>query len=135
MDSRPNILIIMSDQRSKHFLGSYGNDLVRTPHLDVLAQSGMRLDNAYCPSPLCVPSRMSFMTGRYPSNNRVWDNSHVLSSAIPTWAHAMGVAGYETALVGRMHFVGPIQVQTGWERLCLPKFRWERPGRAERRWR
>jgi choline-sulfatase len=58
-ESRPNILILMSDQHSKHQLGCYGNDLVRTPNLDRLAVEGTLFSNAYCPSPLCVPSRMS----------------------------------------------------------------------------
>ncbi len=108
-DPRYNALIIISDQHSKYHLGCYGDPLVRTPHLDRLAEGGMRFDNAYCASPLCVPSRMAFMTARCPSANRVWTNSHILSSAIPTWAHALGAAGYETALIGRMHFVGPDQ--------------------------
>ena len=106
---RPNILVIMSDQHSKHVLGAYGNEIVRTPHLDNLAQRGMRFDACYCPSPLCVPSRMSFSTGRTPSQNRVWTNRHSLGSNIPTWAHSLGTHGYETALIGRMHFVGPDQ--------------------------
>ena len=107
--SRPNILVLMSDQHSKFHLGCYGDGLVRTPNLDCLASQGMTFDAAYCPAPLCVPSRMSFMTGRRPTANRVWNNGHILTSAIPTWAHALGAAGYETALVGRMHFVGPEQ--------------------------
>ena len=102
----PNILVIMSDQHSKHLLGCYGNDLVRTPHLDRLAAEGMRFSNAYCPAPLCVPSRMSFLTGRFPSGNRVWSNLGILNSGIPTWAHALTAAGYETSLIGRMHFCG-----------------------------
>lgn len=103
---RPNILLIMTDQHSKHFLGCYGNEIVRTPSLDRLASEGMRFTSAYCPAPLCVPSRMSFMTSRTPSRNRVWNNEGILSSAIPTWAHALTVAGYETSLIGRMHFKG-----------------------------
>jgi len=106
---RPNILVIMTDQHSKHFLGCEGNELVRTPHLDRLASEGVRFENAYCPAPLCVPSRMSFMTGRYPSGNRVWNNNAILNAGIPTWAHALGRAGYETSLIGRMHFMGPDQ--------------------------
>ncbi|MFQ6049236.1 MAG: sulfatase-like hydrolase/transferase, partial [Phycisphaerae bacterium] len=86
-NSRPDILILMSDQHSKHVLGCYGNSIVRTPNLDRLARDGMRFTDAYCPAPLCVPSRMSFMTCRTPSRNRVWDNGHILSSGIPTWAH------------------------------------------------
>lgn len=106
---KPNILVLMSDQHSKHLLGCQGNDIVRTPHLDRLAAAGMRFTSAYCPAPLCVPGRMSFMTSLTPSRNRVWNNYHALSSGIPTWAHVLGAAGYETSLIGRMHFVGPDQ--------------------------
>ena len=105
-EKRPNILVLMSDQHSKRQLGCYGDPLVRTPNLDRLASEGMQFSNAYCPSPVCVPSRMSFMTGRTPTSNRVWTNQAVLNSGIPTWAHTLTNAGYETALVGRMHFVG-----------------------------
>ncbi|MBT3275338.1 MAG: sulfatase-like hydrolase/transferase, partial [Spirochaetales bacterium] len=108
-DTRTNILIIMTDQHNRNFMGAAGNNLVRTPNLDALASEGTRFTNAYCPSPLCVPSRMSFMTGMYPSKNRVWNNSHILSSGIPTWAHILSSAGYDTALIGRMHFEGPDQ--------------------------
>ena len=83
-DTRPNILILMSDQHSKHVLGCYGNEIVRTPNIDRLAAEGTRFTNAYTPAPLCIPARMSFMTARTPSRNRVWDNSHVLSNLIPT---------------------------------------------------
>jgi len=106
---KPNILVIMTDQHSKNFLGCYGNQIVRTPHLDRLASEGMRFSSTYCPAPVCVPSRMSFMTGRIPSRNRVWSNQCILSSGIPTWAHVLGAAGYETSLIGRMHFKGPDQ--------------------------
>jgi len=135
--SRPNILVLMSDQHSKYHLGCYGDGVVRTPNLDGLAREGMAFEAAYCASPVCVPSRMSFMTGRRPSATQVWNNGHVLSSGIPTWAHSLGAAGYETALLGRMHFVGPDQrhgfelrpvgeysaVHPGAERLGGPQFR------------
>jgi len=128
---RPNVLVIMSDQHSRHFLGCYGNGIVRTPNLDRLAAEGMRFDNCYCPSPLCVPSRMSFMTSRTPTHNEVWDNGHILSSAIPTWAHHLGAAGYETALVGRMHFVGPDQ-RHGFERRPIGEYSARHPGSPEK---
>jgi choline-sulfatase len=117
----------MSDQHSKHQLGCYGNGVVRTPHLDRLAAGGTRFANAYCPSPLCVPSRMSFLTARTPSENRCWKNQHILNSAIPTWAHAMGAQGYETALIGRMHFVGPDQ-RHGFLRRPLGEYSAYHPG-------
>ena len=125
--SRTNVLIIISDQHSKHHLGCYGDSLVRTPHLDGLAERGVRFTDAYCPSPLCVPSRMSFMTSRRPTANRAWNNGHILDSAIPTWAHAMGAAGYETALVGRMHFVGPDQ-RHGFEKRPIGEYSAVAPG-------
>ena len=124
---QPNVLIVMSDQHSRRRLGCYGDPVVRTPNLDALASRGVRFENAYCPAPLCVPSRMSFLTGRHPSANRVWLNSHILSSAIPTWAHALGAAGYETALLGRMHFVGPDQ-RHGFERRPIGEYWSNYPG-------
>ena len=109
-DDRPNMLVIMTDQHARSASGVYGNSIVRTPNLDRLAREGMRFDRAYCPSPLCVPSRMSFMTSKTPSEIGVWHNRHVLHSGIPTWAHALTLAGYETSLIGRMHFIGPDQL-------------------------
>ena len=125
--TRPNVLVMMSDQHSKHYLGCYGHPLVRTPHLDELAQRGTRFTNAYCPSPLCVPSRTSFLTARTPSASQVWKNSHILPSSTPTWAHALGAAGYETALIGRMHFLGPDQ-RHGFERRPMGEYCAYHPG-------
>lgn len=122
-----NILTIMSDQHSRRVLGCYGDPLVRTPNLDALAADGMRFSDAYCPAPLCVPSRMSFMTSRTPGRNRVWNNAHVLSSGIPTWAHILGASGYETALIGRMHFVGADQ-RHGFARRPAGEFGSQHPG-------
>ena len=113
----PNLLYLHSDQHSPFVLGCAGDPLVHTPHLDRLAQRGVVLDSAYCPSPICVPSRMSTLTGRHPHQNRVWTNSHVLDSGLPTMAHAMGAAGYRPVLVGRMHAVGPDQLHGYAERL------------------
>lgn len=109
MIPRKNILVIMSDQHAYRRIGCYGDPIARTPNLDRLASEGMRFDATYCPAPVCVPSRMSFMTGRKPSHINVVENFDILSSAIPTWADMVSKAGYETALIGRMHFEGPDQ--------------------------
>jgi len=109
MSERPNFLVIMSDQHSPHFMGCAGEGLVRTPHLDGLAERGVVFDANYCAAPLCVPSRMTFLTGRHCSDIGVWTNGCMLPSDIPTFAHGLGAAGYETVLGGRMHFVGPDQ--------------------------
>jgi choline-sulfatase len=114
---RPNILHILSDQHSPFVAGCYGDRIVATPHLDRIAQRGVAFDAAYCPSPICVPSRMSMLTGRHPYQNECWNNSNILDSGIPTFAHAPGAAGYHTCIVGRMHSLGPDQLRGYSERL------------------
>jgi len=106
--NRMNILLIISDQHNKQFMGNTGYD-VDTPNLDALAADGTRFDSAYTACPLCVPARASFVTGRYPHEIGVHINQDALRSTSPTFAHAIGAAGYETALIGRMHFVGADQ--------------------------
>jgi choline-sulfatase len=105
-EKMPNILVIMSDQHRADAMGNAGNAIVRTPNLDRLATDGVRFSNAYCTSPLCAPSRMSFMTCRHPHELDMWDNECQLNSDIPTFAHAFLSEGYDTVLSGRMHFVG-----------------------------
>ncbi len=108
--TKPNLLYLLSDQHARHVLGCYGDKLVRTPHLDRLAARGVIFDNAYCPSPICVPSRMSMLTGRHPSAQDCWTNDDFLASDQPTWLHALGAAGYRPHLAGRLHAMGPDQM-------------------------
>lgn len=110
MTDRPDILILFSDQHAR-IAGCYGDTIVRTPHLDALAAGGVAFEAAYCPSPICLPSRMSFLTGRMPCRQACWSNTDILSSGIPTYAHALGAAGYDATLVGRLHSVGPDQTR------------------------
>ena len=114
---RPNLLYIHSDQHNPAVTGCYGDSLVQTPNLDGLAARGVVFENVYCPSPICVPSRMSMLNGRYPYENEVWTNNHILDSGSPTFAHAMGAAGYRPVLMGRMHSPGPDQLHGYAERL------------------
>jgi choline-sulfatase len=106
---RPNFLVILSDQHNPHLAGYAGSNLVRTPNLDRLAATGVSFDSTYCPAPLCVPSRMAFMAGQYPCDLQIWTNEGVLDPHIPTFAHQLSLAGWETTLCGRMHFNGPDQ--------------------------
>lgn len=114
---RPNLLFILSDQHSPYVAGCYGDPLSPTPNIDSLAESGAVFDSVYCLSPLCVPSRMAVLTGRYPYQNQVWTNDHILDTGIPTYAHAMGAGGYHPVLIGRMHSLGPDQLRGYAERL------------------
>lgn len=108
---QPNIIYILTDQHNPFVTGCYGDDIVRTPNLDRLASEGVAFDNAYTPSPICVPARMSLLTGCYPHKQECWTNSDMLPSDRPTFAHALGAAGYATRLVGRMHSIGPDQLR------------------------
>lgn len=109
MNRRPHLLMICSDQHAPQVTGTYGDQIVATPNLDRLAAEGCRFDACYCNTPLCAPSRMSFMTGRYAHRCEVMGNQDVLDSRIPTFAHMAVRGGYHTVLAGRMHFNGPDQ--------------------------
>ena len=93
MPRQPNILVILSDQHAPDVMACAGDPVVRTPNLDALAARGVRFDNAYCAAPICVPSRMTMLTGRHCSDIGVWSNHGYLGSDIPTFAHALGAAG------------------------------------------
>jgi choline-sulfatase len=101
-----DIVMVLSDQHSFDASSLHSDGICETNNLSRIAQEGINYTNAYCNSPLCVPSRMSFLTGKLPSNTLIFDNDSALGSDIPTLAHALGARGYKTILVGRMHFKG-----------------------------
>ncbi len=114
---RPDILLVMADQLAPHFTSTYGHPLVRTPHLDALAERGVRFDAAYCHAPLCAPSRFTMLSGLTASTIGAWDNAAEFPASIPTLTHYLRLAGYRTILSGKMHFVGPDQLHGYEERL------------------
>jgi len=97
--------------------GCYGESPIRTPNLDALCRRGRRFDSAYTSYPVCVPARASLMTGRYASRVGCYDNAAGFGSDVPTVAHYLAAAGYDTALSGKMHFVGPDQLHGFEDRL------------------
>jgi choline-sulfatase len=115
--TRQNVLIFMVDQLAGPLFPDGPADFLHAPVLKALAARSVRFANAYCASPLCAPSRASFMSGQMPSRTRVYDNAAEFASAIPTYAHHLRRAGYATALSGKMHFVGPDQLHGFEERL------------------
>ncbi len=106
----PNLLLIMADQLVPFLTGAYDHPVVATPNLNWLVEHGVRFDAAYTPYPLCAPARAAFMTGRYASDLGCYDNAAVLHADEPTIAHYLTNAGYDTALSGKMHFIGPDQL-------------------------
>lgn len=105
-----NILLIMSDSLSPHFTSLQGSVAGGTPNLERLAESGVTFERTYCNSPLCAPSRASLVTGRYVSDVECFDNGAEFASGWPTMGHVLGASGFETAIIGKMHFVGHDQV-------------------------
>lgn len=115
--TKPNILILMVDQLNGTLFPDGPADWLHVPNLRALAARSVRFSNAYTASPLCAPGRASFMSGQLPSMTRVYDNAAEFASDIPTYAHHLRRAGYQTCLSGKMHFVGPDQLHGFEERL------------------
>lgn len=105
----PNILFIIADQVTPFMLGPYGQKIAHTPNLDELARRGTVFESAYCPSPLCVPSRIAMFTGRLPHKTEGYDNASEFAAHLPAFTHYLKRAGYRTAGAGKCHFVGPEQ--------------------------
>ena len=99
-----NFLVIMSDEHNRAAMGAYGHPVIRTPNLDALAQRGVRFTNAYCNSPICVPSRASFATGCYPHQLESWDNAAPYTGQRRSWAHRVRGAGHKAISVGKLHY-------------------------------
>lgn len=100
-----NILFIMSDQHSPHVAGCYGNPVVKTPNIDALAAGGTRFASAYTPTPICVPARASFATGRYAHTIGAWDNAKpYIGTEASSWGHRLTSQGHHVTTVGKLHY-------------------------------
>lgn len=118
----PNILLVTSDQQHFSTLG-VTNPRIKTPALDRLCSEGTRFSRAYCPNPVCTPSRSSIITGMYPSQHGAWTIGVKLPEDVPTVGAQLSQAGYKTSLVGKAHFQ-PLASKPGSESLeCLPTLR------------
>jgi choline-sulfatase len=117
MPHKPNIILFMVDQLTSFVLSAYGGQSCKTPNIDALAIRGTVFENAYCPYPLCAPSRFGMMSGRLPSRIGAFDNGAEFTASTPTFAHYLRNSGYYTCISGKMHFVGPDQFHGFEERL------------------
>lgn len=104
MTKRPNILVFFTDQQRYDSLGCNGNPAARTPNLDALAAAGARLSNHIVANPVCMPSRASLFTGRFPNAHHVWTNGVPLPHTEQTLPQILQGLGYDTAAFGKLHF-------------------------------
>ena len=128
MPDRPNVLIIHVDQHRYDCLGTSGNPNVRTPHIDMLADDGVRYSNAFCCFPVCTPSRYSLLTGLYVHQHLGWTNRSTLPAGLPTLPRILSHAGYQTKAVGKMHFT-PTYLDVGFQEMELAEQ--DGPGRYD----
>ena len=102
--TRPNVLLILTDQHRYDLMTCAGRDLVSTPNIDRIAAQGVRFTDAYCPYPVCVASRMALLSGFYAHTTGAINNTDRLDWRYRTAAHHFADAGYLPALIGKMHF-------------------------------
>ena len=103
---RPNIVILESDQHAPDVMSCAGHRVIKTPHMDALAREGVMFTQAICPSPVCQPSRVALMTGRYPHQNGVYSNRCKPETPITeqwTFPRELRKAGYFTGFIGKTH--------------------------------
>jgi arylsulfatase A-like enzyme len=103
MTQKPNFLLFITDQHRADHLGCYGNPVLRTPHIDGIAQRGLRFERFYVATPICMPNRATLMTGRMPSLHGARHNGIPLSLNATTFTDILAAGGYRTALIGKCH--------------------------------
>ena len=104
--SRPNLIIIYTDEHHFNTLGCYGGATVETPHIDAIANSGARCTSFYAATPVCSPSRASLISGLYPQNTGVERNDIPLDPKTITFATLLRDQGYATGWCGKWHLAG-----------------------------
>ena len=115
-EAMPNVVIFYVDDLGYGDLANYGHPIVKTPHIDQLANEGIKYTQYYAPAPLCSPSRAGLLTGRTPYRTgiRSWipegQDVHLGENEI-TIAHLLKQKGYETAVMGKLHLNGGIQME------------------------
>lgn len=134
MADRPNVLWICTDQQRYDTIGALGNPYVSTPNIDKLVAGGTAFTHAYCQSPICTPSRASFLTGRYPSAVHVNGNGNAtFPDHPPLLTKILADAGYDCGLVGKLHLssaFGRVEARVDdgyryWQYSHAPRDDWE----------
>ena len=104
-----NVIVFMSDEHNPRYSSPYGHDFVQTPNMQWLADNGTLFEHAYCPSPLCVPSRSAFLTGKRVHAVSAYGNNR---QGIPPETQGLGAVlgkqGVHTVFVGKVHAYRPV---------------------------
>ncbi|MBD3212458.1 MAG: sulfatase-like hydrolase/transferase [Candidatus Lokiarchaeota archaeon] len=104
MSDRMNVIFFITDQQRSDHLSCYGNQVLQTPNIDLIAEKGVRFTNYYCNTPICMPNRASFFTGSYPSVHGTRSNGINLNPREKTIADSLRENGYHTISIGKTHF-------------------------------
>ncbi|NKB68355.1 MAG: sulfatase-like hydrolase/transferase [Candidatus Latescibacteria bacterium] len=132
--TRPNILWVCTDQQRWDTIGALGNAHISTPHIDGLVAAGTAFTRAYCQSPICTPSRASFLTGMYPSAVHVMGNGNAFFPHYPPLVtRLLADEGYDCGLIGKLHLssaFGRIEARTEdgyeyWQYSHAPRDDWQ----------
>jgi arylsulfatase len=116
MPTRPNILILFTDQQRADTIGALGNPIIRTPHLDRLCAEGTAFTSAYTPSPVCVSARCALHYGQYPSRTHCYENgSPMPTDGRQSFMDALTEAGYRTHGIGKCHFTPDLYAPRGFQ--------------------
>jgi len=102
-DNRPDFVLFIADDLSISDVGCYGNEIIRTPYIDALAEQGMRFTKAYTTTAICTPSRSAIYSGQYPQRNGVHMNHGKVFKTTKSLPHYLQKMGYRVALSGKKH--------------------------------
>ncbi|WP_240773319.1 sulfatase [Pontibacter sp. SGAir0037] len=121
---KPNIVIIMADDLASNELSCYGGKNLKTPHIDALAEEGLKFKQVYASEAMCVPLRASLFTGLYPARHGSFQNHKPVLSNLKSIGHYLGDLGYRVALTGKDHStrprtVFPFEIIQGFETNCV----------------
>lgn len=99
-----NLLVIMSDEHNPKITGYAGHPIIQTRNLDRLAARGTTFTSAYTTSPVCIPARAGFATGKYIHQIGFWDNADAYDGSVPSWHHVLRERGHHVDSIGKLHF-------------------------------
>ena len=118
----PNMLLLISDEHNPLYSSVYGHDFVQTPAMETLAQNGVVYENAYCPSPLCMPSRSAFISGRRAHQIQGYNNCRIgISSHYPSYGSLLAKQGINSVHIGKSHVYAPGDQLGFQDTKCLSK--------------